>query len=83
MYLEMQEEGCDYVDGNNFAGVHRRLKDRKCGVLLGGSLVGAGQLIEALTGFFTIEQHDDMVERIEQIEVNLQRMNDYWNSKKT
>lgn len=46
------------------------------------SYVSSTVLIEALLGFFTIGQSSDMVERIERIESDRQRMNEYWKSKK-
>jgi len=46
------------------------------------SYVGRTALIEVLIGFFAIRQSGDMMERIEQIEADRLRMNEYWNSKK-
>ncbi len=46
------------------------------------SYVGSTVLIEALIGFFTIGQSADTVERIERIEADRQRMNEYWKPKK-
>ena len=46
------------------------------------SYVGSTVLIEALMGFFTIGQPSDTVERIERIEADRQRMNEYWINKK-
>jgi DNA-binding MurR/RpiR family transcriptional regulator len=46
------------------------------------SYVGSAVLIEALIGFFTIGQSGDTVERIERIESDRQRMNEYWKNKK-
>ena len=46
------------------------------------SYVGTTVLIEALIGFFTIGQTSDVVERIERIEADRMRMNEYWKNKK-
>ncbi|MES0884278.1 MurR/RpiR family transcriptional regulator [Roseibium sp. SCP14] len=46
------------------------------------SYVGTTVLIEALIGFFTIGQSSDVVERIERIEADRMRMNEYWKNKK-
>lgn len=45
------------------------------------SYVGTTVLIEALLGFFTIGQPKDTVARIERIEADRTRMNEYWNKK--
>lgn len=42
------------------------------------SYLGTTALIEALIGFFTIGQSSDTVERIEKIEADRKRMNEYW-----
>ena len=47
------------------------------------SYVGTTVLIEALMGFFTIGQPSDTVERIERIEADRMRMNEYWKNRKT
>ena len=46
------------------------------------SYVGTTVLIEALIGFFTIGQPSGVVERIERIEADRLRMNEYWKNKK-
>jgi DNA-binding MurR/RpiR family transcriptional regulator len=46
------------------------------------SYVGSTVLIEALIGFFIIGQSADTVERIERIEADRQRMNEYWKTRK-
>lgn len=46
------------------------------------SYVGTTVLIEALIGFYTIGQTSDVVERIERIEADRMRMNEYWKNKK-
>lgn len=46
------------------------------------SYVGSTVLIEALIGFFTIGQSSRTVERIERIEADRTRMNEYWQNKK-
>jgi len=46
------------------------------------SYLGTTALIEALIGFFTIGQSADTVERIERIEADRKRMNEYWTNRK-
>ncbi|WP_156958546.1 MurR/RpiR family transcriptional regulator [Labrenzia sp. DG1229] len=46
------------------------------------SYVGTTVLIEALIGFFTIGQSSHVVERIERIEADRLRLNEYWKDKK-
>ncbi|AZV80747.1 hypothetical protein EBB79_22600 (plasmid) [Parasedimentitalea marina] len=46
------------------------------------SYVGTTVLSEALLGFFTINQPKDTITRIERIEADRLRMNEYWNNKK-
>lgn len=46
------------------------------------SYLGTTALIEALIGFFTIGQSSRTVERIERIEADRLRMNEYWKNKK-
>ncbi|RBW56201.1 hypothetical protein DS909_09505 [Phaeobacter gallaeciensis] len=46
------------------------------------SYVGSTVLIEALIGFFTIGQSSEAVARIERIEADRLRMNEYWKNKK-
>lgn len=46
------------------------------------SYVGTTVLIEALIGFFTIGQSSHVVERIERIEADRMRLNEYWKNKK-
>lgn len=46
------------------------------------SYAGITVLIEALIGFFTIGQPSGVVERIERIEADRLRMNEYWKNKK-
>jgi DNA-binding MurR/RpiR family transcriptional regulator len=46
------------------------------------SYLGTTALIEALIGFFTIGQPSGVVERIEKIEADRLRMNEYWKNKK-
>lgn len=46
------------------------------------SYLGTTALIEALIGFFTISQSSDTVERIERIEADRKRMNEYWTNRK-
>ncbi|MEP3278483.1 MAG: MurR/RpiR family transcriptional regulator [Stappiaceae bacterium] len=52
------------------------------GPLFFESYMASTILIEVLIGFFTIGQPSDTVERIERIEADRKRMNEYWENKK-
>ncbi len=47
------------------------------------SYVSSTILIEALIGFFSVAQPSGMIERIERIEADRARMNEYWNDRKS